>query len=120
MTTSLSGKASKAPASSDDFSGRTDISLVLRPMKMGVPKFDGSDSNGWIFRIEEFFDFHGMADYLCLWIVSFHMEGRAAAWYQWMKANHLLTTWKEFLVNLQHHFGASMLEDHQGNLSKLT
>ena len=36
----------------------SEVSLVLCSMKMGVPKFDGSDPNGWIFRIEEFFDFH--------------------------------------------------------------
>ncbi|KAH9666824.1 hypothetical protein KPL70_020805 [Citrus sinensis] len=43
-------------------------------MKMDVPKFDGSDPNGWIFRIEEFFDFHDTPEILRLRIVSFHME----------------------------------------------
>lgn len=37
-----------------------------------------------------------------------------------MNANGLLTTWSEFLLNLKHRFGASMYEDPQGNLSKLT
>ncbi|KAL8125046.1 hypothetical protein AgCh_012646 [Apium graveolens] len=58
-----------------------DITLVLRSMKMEVPKFDGSDPNGWAFRIEEFFDFHGTEDSLRLRIVSFHLKGRASAWY---------------------------------------
>ncbi|KAL9448567.1 hypothetical protein AB3S75_015948 [Citrus x aurantiifolia] len=101
-------------------SGGTEISPVLRSMKMEVPKFDGSDPNGWVFRIEEFFDFHGTSEPLHLRIVSFHMEGRAAAWYRWMKMNSLLTTWKEFLQNLKHRFGASLYDDPQGNLSKLT
>ena len=54
------------------------------------------------------------------------MEGRATAWYQWMKMNSMLTiwkvvsTWKEFLQNLKHRFGASLYDDPQGNLSKLT
>ena len=48
------------------------------------------------------------------------MEGRAAVWYQWMKNNRLLTTWKEFLVNLRYRFGASLYEDPQGDLSKLS
>ncbi|XP_024020985.1 uncharacterized protein LOC112091477 [Morus notabilis] len=117
---SSSGKPPRAPTSSEVFSGGTEISPALRSMKIEVPKFDGSDPNGWIFRIEEFFDFHGTPASLRLRIVSFQMEGRAAAWYQWMKANNLLATWKDFLTNLRHQFGASMYEDHQGNLSKLT
>ncbi|KAH9646382.1 hypothetical protein KPL70_024860 [Citrus sinensis] len=66
------------------------------------------------------FDFHGTSEALRLRIVSFHLEGRASAWYQWMKANDLLTSWKDFLQNLKFRFGASLYEDHQGNLSKLT
>lgn len=48
------------------------------------------------------------------------MKGKFVAWFQWMKANHLLTNWQEFLLNLKHRFGNSIYEDHQGNLSKLT
>ena len=88
-------------------------------MKMEIPKFDGSDPNGWVFRIEEFFNFHETPENLRLRIVSFHLEGRASAWYQWMKANNLLTTWTEFLANLKQRFGASQYEDYQGALSKL-
>ncbi|KAH9667504.1 hypothetical protein KPL70_021062 [Citrus sinensis] len=108
------------PASLTVLSGVSDISPLLRSMKMDVPKFDGTDPNGWDFRINEFFDFHGTPDQLRLRIVSFHMEGKAAAWYQWMKANNLLSTWHNFLLNLKQKFGTSMYEDHQGNLSKLS
>ncbi|KAH9745870.1 E3 ubiquitin-protein ligase CCNB1IP1-like [Citrus sinensis] len=80
-------------------SSGTEISLVLHSMKMEVLKFDGSDPNRWVFRIEEFFDFHATLESLRLWIVSFHMEGRA---------------------NLKHRFGASLYDDPQGNLFKLT
>ncbi|KAH9678316.1 hypothetical protein KPL71_025660 [Citrus sinensis] len=107
-------------SSTEANSSGVEISPVLRSMKMEVPKFDGSDPNGWVFRIEEFFDFHGTPETLRLRIVSFYMEGRAAAWYQWMKMNSLLTTWKAFLQNLKHRFGASLYEDPQGNLSKLS
>ena len=89
-------------------------------MKMEVPKFDSSDPNGWVFRIEEFFDFHETPKHLRLRIIAFHMEGRAVAWYQWMKANKLITTWKDFLISLKHQFGASMYDNPQGTLSKLT
>ena len=58
------------------------MSPVLRSIKMEVPKFDGSNPNGWVFRIKEFFEFHGTLETLRLRIVSFHIEGRATAWYQ--------------------------------------
>lgn len=48
------------------------------------------------------------------------MKGCASTLYQWMKANNLLTTWMDFLINLKNRFGASLFEDHKGNLSKLT
>ena len=86
---------------------------------MEVPQFDRSDLDGWVFRIEEFFHFHGTHETLRLHIVSFHMEGRTAAWYKWMKANNLFTTWKDFLVKLKNRFRPSLFEDHQGALSKL-
>ena len=61
-------------SSTEANSSGVEISPVLRSMKMEVPKFDGSDPNGWVFRIEEFFDFHGTPETLRLQIVSFHME----------------------------------------------
>lgn len=90
-----------------------------RFMKMEVPKFDGTDPFGWVFRIEEFFNFHGTPEATRLQIVSFHMEGKAASWFQWMKANQLLSTWPVFLHSLKHRFGGSLYDDPQGALSKL-
>lgn len=99
---------------------QTEISPVLLSMKMDVPKFDGTDPQGWIFLVEELFDFHGTPEHMRLRIVSFHMEGKAAAWFQWMKANNLLNTWTEFLNSLKNRFGATPYNDPQGLLSKLS
>ena len=52
-------------------------------------------------------------------IVSFHMEGRAAAWLQWASRNTLLSSWLEFVKAVQHCFGPTIYEDIEGNLSKL-
>ena len=62
---------------------------------MALIQMDGS------FESMNFLYFHGTPDHLRLRIVSFHMEGKADAWFQWMKANNLLSTWQSFLINLK-------------------
>nr|GMC86894.1 Transposon Ty3-G Gag-Pol polyprotein [Ipomoea batatas] len=89
-------------------------------IKLELPRFDGSDPHGWVFRIQEYFDFYDTPDTQRLRIAGFTMEGKASEWYQWMKKNKLLTTWKEFLQNVTKRFGESRFEDFQGKLSKLT
>ena len=50
-------------------------------MKLDVPRFDGSDATGWIFKITQFFEYHATAEHERLTIASFYMEGQALAWY---------------------------------------
>lgn len=89
-------------------------------MKIEIPKFDGTDLNGWVLHIEEIFNFHKTPANLWLCIVSSYMEERTLAWYHWMKGNNLLLTWPGFLANLKQQFRTSQYEDHQVALSKLT
>ncbi|CAA0808710.1 Unknown protein [Striga hermonthica] len=88
-------------------------------MKLELPRFDGNDPYGWTFRVQEYFDFHETADEQRMRIVSFNMEGKASDWYQWMKVNKRLTTWKEFLIQIKMRFGPSQFEDPTGKLAKL-
>ena len=62
--------------------GKSAPNQAFRAFKLEVPRFDGSDPNGWLFRVEAFFDYHDTPDDLRLQIVSLHLEGRAAAWFQ--------------------------------------
>ena len=50
-------------------------------MKLEVPRFDGSDPTGWIFKITQFFKYHATPDHERLTIASFYMEGLALAWF---------------------------------------
>ncbi|KAK4259845.1 hypothetical protein QN277_006135 [Acacia crassicarpa] len=54
-----------------------------RPFKLDFPRFDGTDSRGWIFKATQFFNFHLTPAPQRLQIASFHMDGPALAWYQW-------------------------------------
>jgi len=56
-------------------------------LKLDVPRFDGSDSTGWTFKITQFFEYHATPDQERLTIASFYMEGPALAWFQWMHHN---------------------------------
>ena len=61
-------------------------------VKLDVPRFDGSDPLGWIFKITQFFEYHHTPDHDRLTIASFYMDGRALAWYQWMAGNGQLSS----------------------------
>ena len=89
-------------------------------MKLDVPRFDGSDPSGWIFKIQQFFAYHSTPDSERLTIASFYMEGPALAWFQWLMRNHQLTTWQSFLEALDVRFSHSPYEDPTGLLFKLT
>lgn len=89
-------------------------------VKLDVPRFDGSDPLGWIFKITQFFEYHHTPDHDRLTIASFYMDGRALAWYQWMAGNGQLSSWQSFLHALQTRFAPSQFEDPTGALFKLT
>jgi len=50
-------------------------------LKLDVSRFDGTDPLGWIFKINQFFEYHGTPEYDRLTIASFYMEGRVLAWF---------------------------------------
>lgn len=89
-------------------------------LRLELPRFDGSDASGWIFRIQEYFDYHNTPDDQRIKVVAFNLEGKASDWYQLMKGNHMLSTWPDFLDTVRLRFGPSQFEDFHGKLSKLT
>jgi hypothetical protein len=75
---------------------------------------------GWIFKINQFFDYHLTPDEQRLRIASFYMDGEALPWFQWMHSNGLILTWTAFLHALETRFAPSQYEDPKGALFKLT
>ena len=67
-------------------------------LRLDVPRFDGSDPMGWLFKISQFFDFHHTPLDQRITIASFYLDGEALAWYQWMHANQQLTSWPQFIM----------------------
>ncbi|PNY17392.1 Ty3/gypsy retrotransposon protein [Trifolium pratense] len=89
-------------------------------IKLDIPRFDGTDPLGWIFKITQFFDYHLTPEEQRLRIASFYMEGAALTWFQWMHQNGQLLTWANFLHALEIRFAPSQYEDPKGTLFKLT
>ncbi|KAH1206734.1 hypothetical protein GmHk_16G047105 [Glycine max] len=56
-------------------------SSTLYRIKLEVPRFDGSDPLGWIFKITPFFDYHLTPDSERFTIASFYIDGPAIAWF---------------------------------------
>lgn len=82
----------------------TPIPATTHKMKLEVPRFDGTNPLEWIFKITQYFEYHGTLDRDRLTIASFYMEGRTLAWYQWISSNAQFTSWPVFLQALQTHF----------------
>jgi len=95
-------------------------SPIPRPhMKLDVPRFDGNDPLGWIFKITQFFVYHCIPDNERLTVASFYMEGPTLCWFQWMSRNGLLSSWLAMLQALEACFTPSFYEDPHGTLFKL-
>lgn len=88
-------------------------------MKLDVPRFDGTDPLDWIFKINQFFEYHVTLEHERLTIASFYMDDRALSWFQWMTSNDQFTSWPAFLQALQSRFAPSQYEDPTGALFKL-
>lgn len=63
----------------------------LRPppprMNLKVPRFDGIDAMSWIFKISQFFYYHGTPNDEQLQVASFYLDGPTFSWFQWMFRN---------------------------------
>lgn len=92
----------------------------LPRMKLDVPRFDGTDPSGWMFKISQFFAYHATPEPDRLTVVAFAMEGPALAWFQWMSRSGQISSWLGFLQALEGRFATSQYEDPTGLFSKLT
>lgn len=61
-------------------------------VKLDVPRFDGHDPLGWIFKITQFFDYQGTPEEDLIMVSSFYLDGPALSWFQWMFGNGFITS----------------------------
>ncbi|KAL6538212.1 hypothetical protein OROGR_012200 [Orobanche gracilis] len=110
-----------SPSSSQNFNASYDTSSVasIKPPKVQLPAFDGSNPLDWISKARNFFTLYQIPNEQRLTMVSFYLQGPASGWYNWMSNNNQLTTWDCFVRDLLKRFGASSYENMQATLFKL-
>ncbi|XP_077226272.1 uncharacterized protein LOC143859450 [Tasmannia lanceolata] len=89
-------------------------------LKLDFPRFSGGDPTAWLFKVAQFFSFHQTPENQKLLMVSFHMEGSAASWFQWMSNSNQLRSWQEFESALKFRFGSSPYDNPQGKIELST
>ncbi|KHN28867.1 Transposon Ty3-G Gag-Pol polyprotein, partial [Glycine soja] len=98
----------------------TQPSYPSRPsVKLDVPRFDGYDPLGWIFKISQFFEYQGTPKEERIMVASFYLDGPALSWFQWMFRNGFITSWPALLQAIEARFAPSFYDDPRGTLFKL-
>jgi len=62
-------------------SNSTPVPTTTHKMKLDIPRFDGTKTLDWIFKINQYFEYHNTLKKDHLTIASFYMEGRALTWF---------------------------------------
>ena len=60
----------------DSFRGQN--AMNIKPMRIDVPHFEGGDPQGWIFKIQQYFDFHNAIEEQRLQIAPLYFDGKAS------------------------------------------
>ena len=89
------------------------------PVKLDVPRFDGHDPLGWIFKISQFFEYQGTPEEERITVASFYLDGPALSWFQWMFRNGFIMSWPALLQAIETRFAPSFYDDPRGTLFKL-
>ena len=77
------------------------------------------DPTGWIYKVEQYFEFRNIALEQQVQLASFHLEGIALQWHRWLAKFRGPLTWDEFTNVVQHRFGRTDYEDPSEALTRL-
>ncbi|KAL6316337.1 hypothetical protein AAG906_017972 [Vitis piasezkii] len=96
-----------------------DGGIQTRAVRLDFPKFNGEDPSGWVYRADQFFNYHQTNPHHRVLLASFHMEGKALVWFQDIEAAGGISSWEGFVRALQTRFGSSPYEDPMEALIRL-
>ncbi|CAL1390315.1 unnamed protein product [Linum trigynum] len=77
--------------------------------RLEFPTFAGDDPTVWFSRVEQFFEFQEIPEEQKVTLASYHLEGDANQWWQWLRRTYqtegLRITWDTFSSELWARFG---------------
>jgi len=122
-TSSPNGRSRSIRDESRDNSegGRPLFSSKLASLEF--PRFSGDDPTEWFTRVDQFFEFQGTTATQKVSLASFHLQGEANQWWQWLRRSYKEedreVTWDIFQEELWARFGPTECEDFDEALSKV-
>nr|TKR91215.1 hypothetical protein D5086_0000225710 [Populus alba] len=91
--------------------------------KLEFPRFSGDDPTEWFNRVNQFFEFQNTAETQKVSLASYHLEGEANQWWQWIRRNFQdegrAIAWVDFEDELWARFGPSECENFDETLSRI-
>ena len=91
--------------------------------KLEFPRFSGDDPTEWLNRVNQFFEFQNTAETQKVSLASYHLEGEANQWWQWIHRNFQdegrAIAWVNFEHELWARFGPSQCENFDEALSRI-
>jgi hypothetical protein len=89
-------------------------------VKLDFPRFDGKNVLNWIFKAEQFFDYHNTPDMDRMTIASVHLDQGVVPWFQMNQRSQPFRSWLEFTRVLEMDFGPSAYDCPRAALFKLS
>jgi hypothetical protein len=110
----------QSPHSSPHGANSSKPPFQVRSVKLDFPRFDGKNVLNWIFKAEQFFDYHNTPDSDRLVIASVHLDHDVVPWFQMIQRSQPFRSWQEFTRALEMDFGPSAYDCPRAALFKLT
>ena len=91
--------------------------------KLEFPRFSGDDPTEWFNRVNQFFEFQNTPEAQKVSLASYHLEGEANQWWQWIRKTlqeeGRVISWANFEDKLWARFGPSECGDFDEVLSRI-
>ncbi|KAL6345053.1 hypothetical protein AAG906_007784 [Vitis piasezkii] len=90
--------------------------------KVDFPKFNGWGLDGWLLRVEYFFEVDRTPPEARVRLAALHLEGKAIQWHQGYiktRGNEAYLDWSEYVIALNARFGQHVFDDPIADLRNL-
>ncbi|CAL1410951.1 unnamed protein product [Linum trigynum] len=97
--------------------------FLAKLARLEFPRFAGEEPGAWFPRVEQFFEYHEVLEEQRVSLASFHLEGEANQWWQWLKRTYKdageSISWELFAQELWARFGPTEGESCDEALSRI-